>query len=90
LPQIATWINERVSSNINHCPSELMYGRERPNVFRKIIPKEQWQDQEEDDIAKKIEQAYAKIKIKTLEREKKTLQLRQCRMEMPIRRMGPC
>jgi hypothetical protein len=46
-----------------------MYGTKRQNIFRKIIPKEQWQDQEEEDIAKKIEKAYAKMKRKALERE---------------------
>ena len=47
-----------------------MYGTKRPNIFRKIIPKEQWQDQEED-IAKNIEKAFAKMKRKALEREKR-------------------
>jgi hypothetical protein len=41
-----------------------MYGVKGPNVFDKVMPKAQELEQEEDDIAAKLEAAYAKIKQK--------------------------
>ena len=46
LPHIENWMNNSVCSSTGYTPSELMYGTERPNVFRKIVPKESWPDRE--------------------------------------------
>lgn len=62
LPHIEYWINNSVCSSTGYTPGELMYGTERPNVFRKMYPKELWPDQEEEGIAAKIHLAYLKIK----------------------------
>ena len=39
-----------------------MYGTERPNVFKKTVPRELWPDQEEEEIEEKIRRAYVKMK----------------------------
>jgi hypothetical protein len=41
-----------------------MYGTERPNVFRKMRPKESWPDEEDEGIEEKIRKAYVKMKKK--------------------------
>ena len=48
-----------------------MYGTERPNVFRKTVPRELWPDQEEEEIEEKIRRAYVKMKKRALAREKR-------------------
>ena len=47
-----------------------MYGTERPNVFRKILPKESWPDQEEG-IEENIRRAYLNMEEREMEREKR-------------------
>jgi hypothetical protein len=39
-----------------------MYGTERPNIFRKLVPRESWPDQEDEGIEEKICGAYVKMK----------------------------
>ena len=46
-----------------------MYGAKRPNVFDKVMPKVQGLKQDEEDIAVKLEAAYAKMKQKAAARE---------------------
>jgi hypothetical protein len=51
-----------------------MYGTERLNVFRKMLPKESWPDQEEDGIEETIRRTYLKIKKEGNGKGKKTSQ----------------
>jgi len=62
-------VNNTVCSSTGYTPSELMYGKERPNIFKKMMPKELWPEQE-DEIEKKIRRTYAKMKKRAMEREK--------------------
>ena len=71
LPRIEKWINESVCSSTGYTASELMYGTERPNVFKKTVPRELWPDQEEEEIEEKIRRDYVKIKKRALAREKR-------------------
>jgi len=48
-----------------------MYGTERPNVFRKTVPRALWPDQEKE-IEEKIRGAYVKMKKRALAREKRS------------------
>ena len=48
-----------------------MYGVKRPNVFDKVMPKVKWLEQKEEDIAAKLEAAYAKLKQKAAARERR-------------------
>jgi len=57
LPHIENWMNKSVCSSTGYTPSELMYGTERPNVFRKMVPKESWPQQEDEGIKETIRRA---------------------------------
>jgi len=57
-----------------------MYKTEWPNVFRKIVPRESWPDQEEEEIKEKIHRAYVKMKKKSIGKGK-TFQAGKLRME---------
>jgi len=48
-----------------------MYRTERPNVFRKIVPRESWPDQEEEEIEEKIRRAYVEMTKRALAKEKR-------------------
>ena len=48
LPHIENWMNNSVRSSNGYTPSELMYGTERTNVFKKMVPKESRPDQEDE------------------------------------------
>jgi hypothetical protein len=48
-----------------------MYGVKRLNFFDKVMPKVQGLEQEEEDIAAKLEAAYAKMKQKAAARERR-------------------
>jgi len=71
LPHIEKWINNTVASGTGYTPTELMYGVERPNVFDNVMPKVQRQKQEEEDIAAKLEAAYARMKQKAAARKRR-------------------
>jgi hypothetical protein len=71
LPHIEKWINNTVASGTGYTPTELMYGVERPNVFDNVMPKVQGQEQEEEDIAAKLEAAYARMKQKAAARKRR-------------------
>jgi hypothetical protein len=64
-------MNNSVCSSIGYTPSELMYGTERPNVFRKMVPKGSWPEQEEEGMEEKIRKAYMKMKKRAMAREKR-------------------
>ena len=59
-PHIENWMNNFVCNSTGCTPSELMYGTERSNVFRKMVPKESWPDQEDEGVEEKIRRAYVK------------------------------
>jgi hypothetical protein len=63
-------MNDCVCSSTGYTASELMYGTERPNVFRKTVPRALWPDQEKE-IEEKIRGAYVKMKKRALAREKR-------------------
>jgi len=63
-------MNNSVCTSTGHTPSELMYGTGRPNVFRKMVPKESWLDQKDEGTEEKIRRAYVKMKKRTMAREK--------------------
>jgi len=69
LPHIEKWINNTAAIGAGYTPPELMYGVKRPNVFDNIMPKVQGLEQEED-IAAKLEAAYAEMKQKAAARER--------------------
>jgi hypothetical protein len=48
-----------------------MYGSKRTNTFRKLMPKAQLLEQEEEEIAVKLENAYAKMRRRAVAREKR-------------------
>ena len=48
LPHVENWMNKSVCSSTGYTPSDLMYGTERPNVFRKMVPKESWPEKEDE------------------------------------------
>ena len=68
LPYIQNWINNTVTGCT---PSELMYGSKRTNTFRKLMPKAQLLEQEEEEIAVNLENAYAKMRRRAVAREKR-------------------
>jgi hypothetical protein len=62
LPHIENWMNNSVCSSTGYTPSELMYGTEQPRILKKVLPKECWPDQEEEETEEKIRRAYLKMK----------------------------
>jgi hypothetical protein len=48
-----------------------MYGIERPNIFKGMLPKESWPNQEEEENEEKIRRAYVKMKRRAIAREKR-------------------
>jgi hypothetical protein len=46
-----------------------MYGTERPNIFKEMLPKESWPNQEEEVNEEKIRRAYLKMKKTATARE---------------------
>jgi hypothetical protein len=71
LPHIEGWINNTVASGTGYTPTELMYGVKRPNILDKLMPKVQELEQEEEDIAAKLEAAYARMRQKAAARERR-------------------
>jgi hypothetical protein len=71
LPHTEKWINKTVSSWTGYIPTELVHGVKDPNVFDKAMPKVQVLGQEEEDIAAKLEGAYAKFRRKAAVRERR-------------------
>ena len=70
LPHIQNWMNKSVCSSTGYTSNELMYGTKRPNVFRKMVPKESWPEQEDKGIEEKISRAYVKMEKRAMAREK--------------------
>jgi len=68
-PDLENWMNKSICSLTGYSPSELMYGTERPNLFRKMLPKELWPSQEEW-ITARIHKAYLRMKKRALARGK--------------------
>jgi hypothetical protein len=60
MPHIEEWINNTVASGTGYTSQELIHGVKRPNVFDKFVPKVQGLEQEEEDIAAKLQAAYKK------------------------------
>ena len=71
LPHIVNWMNNSVCSSTGYTPSELMYNTERTNVFRKIVTKESWPDQEDEGTEEKIRRAYMKMKKRAMVRKER-------------------
>jgi hypothetical protein len=71
LPHVENWINNSVSSLTGYTASELMYGTERSNIFKKMLPKESWPDQEEEESDEKIRRACVKMKKRAIARDKR-------------------
>jgi len=63
-------MNKSVCSSNGYNPSELMRGTDRPNVFRKMVPKESWPKQEDEEIEENICRAYVKMKKRAMGRER--------------------
>jgi hypothetical protein len=70
LPHRENWMNNSVCSSSGYTAGELKYGTERPNGFRKMVPKESWPDQEDEGNEEKIRKAYVKMRKRTMAREK--------------------
>jgi hypothetical protein len=60
-----------------------MYGSERPNIFRKLIPRTQWIEEEEEGTEKKLEKAYEKMQKRGMAREKRRKQ-GECRVATQV------
>jgi hypothetical protein len=71
LLHIENWKNKSACSSTGYTPSEFMYGTERSNVFRNMLPKESCPDQDEEGIDDKIRRAYVKMKKRAMAREKR-------------------
>jgi hypothetical protein len=71
LPHIERWINNTVAGGTGYTPTELMFGLKRPNVFDNVMPAVQGLELEEEDIAAKLEAAYAKMKQRAAARERR-------------------
>jgi len=61
-------MNNSVYSSTGYTPSELMYGTERTNVSRKMVPNESWPDQEDEEIEEKIRRPYVKMEKRAMVR----------------------
>jgi hypothetical protein len=48
-----------------------MYGIERPNIFKWILPNDSWPNQEEEENEEKIRRPYVKIKMKAIAKGKR-------------------
>ena len=70
LLHIENWKNNSVCNSTGYTPSEFMYGTERSNVFRYMLPKETDPDQEEGGIERKFRRAYQKMKKGAVARKK--------------------
>jgi hypothetical protein len=71
LPHIENWMNNSICSSTGYTPSELMYGTERPNTFRKMAPNESRLDQEDAEIEEKIRRTYVKMEKSAMARGKR-------------------
>jgi len=70
LPYIESWINNTVASATGYTPSELMYGSERYNILKKLMPGVPNLDQEGERIEEKLQHTYDKMRKRALKREK--------------------
>ena len=61
LPRIEDWINKTFASGTRYTSLGLIYEDKRPNAFRKIMPKVQVLEQEEE-VEANLEAAYGKTK----------------------------
>lgn len=73
VPHTERWINSTVCGTTGYAPIELLNGEERPNVFKQILKVGHDQQPIEDELAVKILKAYAKMKLKAEERNKRRL-----------------
>ena len=71
LPYIESWINNTVASATGYTPSELMYGSERYNILKKLMPDVQNLDQGEEGIEEKLQNAYYKMRKRAVARERR-------------------
>jgi hypothetical protein len=71
VPYIEEWLNSSVSETTGYAPMELLGGKPRPDVFKKIIKEESHQLPVEDTLAEKLLKAYAKSKLRAEGRNRK-------------------
>jgi len=69
LPHIERWMNHTVASARGYTPNELMFGTERYNILRKLVPNLRDVDRETDSLEKKIAKAYEVMRNKATLRE---------------------
>jgi hypothetical protein len=67
LPHIENRIKNSVCSSTGYTSRELMYGIERPNIFKEILPKESWPNQEEEENEENIRRAVPSCKTDNFE-----------------------
>jgi hypothetical protein len=71
IPYIQEWLNDSVSETTGYAPIELLSGKPRPDIFRKLLKKESDQLPTEDTLADKVLKAYARSKVKAEKRNRK-------------------
>jgi hypothetical protein len=70
VPHIEGWLNSSVSGVTGYTPIELLSGKPRPDLFRKILKKEIDQQPAEEALTNKLLKAYARTKLKAEKRKK--------------------
>jgi hypothetical protein len=71
VPYIEDWLNSSVSESTGYAPIELLSGKPRPDIFRKLLKKEADQLPTEEILADKLLKAYARMKLKEDKRNRK-------------------
>jgi hypothetical protein len=71
VPHIERWLNSSVCASTGYAPIELLGGETRPDFFKKILKLEPNQGPTEDSLPDKILKAYARMKVKADERNRK-------------------
>jgi hypothetical protein len=84
LPHIENWMNNSVCSSTGYTARELMYSTERPNIFKKMLPKESWPTQGEEENEENDSQSLLKNE-KESDSKGKTSQAGKRRVETRVK-----
>jgi hypothetical protein len=71
VPYIENWPNSLVREATGYAPIELLSGNPRPDIFRKLLKKEADQLPKEEALADKLLKAYARMKLRADQRNKR-------------------
>ena len=71
LPHIEGWLNKTVASSTGYAPLELIFGKNKPNIFQNMLPEFKLKSLDVEELDEKLERAFLRMKRKAADRERK-------------------